>query len=88
MNWGESERRGRIHGAGSNWLRLDPAALRHASSDASWDARRACIRLVLEANRCRGTFWPVVEPDMQISIAIKLAGAACAGIGTGICTGI
>ena len=35
MSRGESEKCGRNHGAGSCWQRLDPAALRQASPDAS-----------------------------------------------------
>ncbi len=46
--------------------------------------RRACIRVVPEANLSRGTFRPVVESDRRLSNAIKAPRAACAGIGAEI----
>ena len=42
--------------------------------------RRACIRVIPEANLSQGTFRPVVEPDLHTSIAIEPAGAVCVEI--------
>ena len=86
MNQGESERRWRTHGADSCWPRLDPASLYQALFDAIGEeaARRACISPIPEANRNRGTFRPGQEPDMHISIAVKVARAAYAEIGVEI----
>ncbi len=78
MNQGESERRWRTGGAGSCWLRLDPASLYQALFGAIGEeaARRACIRPIPGANRSRGAFCPGQEPDMHISIAIIPPGGA------------
>ena len=59
---------------------IQPYGAVRSSGNQGASGAGACIRPIPEANRVWGTFWPEVEPDMRIFIAILSPGRPTAAV--------